>query len=210
MLKNQPCAYCGRTDIVRTRGHVLSRNWYPDTLPNALRITVSECEECAAIWGDAEPHFRNILLSIWNSEALPVDSRVNAMWRSFQLPDGRRRASNLLSLFRPAQLSTEYREVIYPANEDSFNLILRRIVRGLAAHHGIAHAVPDKAVTCSNMPWHIPPAFEAEFERHTIAPDFFSYAYASCLEEPLHSFWLLKFSRHLHFFGAIERYRGDV
>ena len=210
MLKYQPCAYCGRTDIDRTKGHVLSKHLYPDTMPMAQRITVSECIDCKKIWDDSEPHFRNILLSIWNCEALPVDSRVDAMWRSFEKKDGRHRASNLLSLFRPDQTSTQHREVIYPADDDSFNLILRRIVRGLAAKHGIAHAVPDNAVTCSYMRWPIPPAFEAEFRWHTIAPDFFRYAYVSGLEEQLHSFWLLQFSRHLLFFGAIKTYRSDA
>ena len=210
MLKNQPCAYCGRTDIIRTRGHVLSKNLYPDNMLTAKRITVAECKCCEKLWADAEPHFRNILLSIWNSESLPVDSRVDAMWRSFDLIDGPRRASDLLSLFPQNQIATKDRELICPANGESFNLILRRIVRGLAAKHGIGHAVPDKAVTCSDMRWPIPPAFEAEFKWHTIAPDFFRYAYVSGLEEPLHSFWLLQFSRHLLFFGAIKTYRSDA
>ena len=53
-------------------------------MPTAMRITVSECTDCKKIWEDAEPHFRNILLGIWNAEALPVDSRVESMWRGLR------------------------------------------------------------------------------------------------------------------------------
>ena len=206
MLKYRPCAYCGRTDLARTNGHVLSKNMYPNTMPTAQRITVSECTNCKKIWEDVEPHFRNILLSIWNAEALPVDSRVESMWRGFHAVDGRRRASELHALFRPANGTENDRKVIYPAKDEGFNLILRRIVRGLAAKHGLAYAVPDNAVTCDAMLWAIPPAFEAGLSWHVIALDFFSYAYASDLDGPLHSFWLLRFSQHLLFFGAIERH----
>ena len=206
MLKHRPCAYCGRTDLPRTSGHVLSKKVYPDNMPTAMRITVSECTDCKKIWEDAEPHFRNILLGIWNAEALPVDSRVESMWRGFHKADGRRRASELHALFRPAKGSEVGGELIYPAKDERFNLILRRMVRGLAAKHELACAVPDSAVTCDAMLWGIPPAFETELSWHVIAPDFFSYAFVSDLEEPLHSFWLLRFSQHLLFFGAIERH----
>lgn len=205
MLKHRPCAYCGHTDVPRTKGHVLPANMYPDSMPAVQRITVAECEKCKMLWEDAEPHFRNILLGIWNADALPVDSRIDAMWRGFSAADGRRRAKELHALIEPRGPAAPEREVIYPAKDDRFNLVLRRIVRGLAASHQVGYAIPDHAVTCDAMLWEVPPAFEPDFRWHVVAPEFFRYAYATDLDETLHSFWLLRFSRHLLFFGAVER-----
>lgn len=210
MLKHHPCAYCGRSDLPRTKGHVLPANIYPDGIPKVQRITVSECQSCKILWEDAEPHFRNILLGIWNSDSLPVDNRIDAMWRGFHAADGRRRAKELFDLIQPSRSTLRGREVIYPANDARFNLILRRIVRGLAAKHRIGHAIPDESVTCGAMIWEVPPAFASTFLWHVIAPDFFAYAYAANLEDSLHSFWLLQFSRHLLFFGAVERQKSGA
>lgn len=183
---------------------------YPDSMPEVQRITVAECEKCKMLWEDAEPHFRNILLGVWNSDALPVDSRVEAMWRGFAAADGRRRAKELHALIKPLGSTAPGREVIYPAKDDQFSLILRRIVRGLAAKHRVGYAIPDKAVTCDAMLWEVPPAFEPTFSWHVVAPEFFCYAYATDVDETLHSFWLLRFSRHLLFFGAVERWQSDA
>jgi len=203
-MKNQPCAYCGLKDSPRTRGHVLPRSMYPDSLPNAKRITVPECDVCKAIWEDAEPHFKNIILAIWNSDQLPEDNRVEKMWRGFRQKDGRRRAREFHELIRPAQIADKDRELIYPAKDARFNLILRRIVRGLAVEHKVVKAaVSDNRVHCDVMRWPIPPAFEADLTWRIIADDFFQYAYADLDNESLQSFWLLQFSKHLLFFGVI-------
>lgn len=209
MLKNQPCAYCGSTNVPRTKGHVLPANLYPDSMPNVQRITVAECETCKALWEDAEPHFRNILLAMWNPDTLPVDSRVDAMWRGFREADGKRRRTEILELIKPVGLASQRRKAIYPVEDDRFNLVLRRIVRGLAAKHQVAHAIPDEAVTCGPMLWEVPPAFKQEFQWHEVAPEFFCYAYATNLDS-MHSFWLLRFSRHLLFFGAVESDKGNA
>ena len=210
MLKHRPCAYCGSTVVPRTKGHVLPANMYPDSMPGVHRITVAECEKCKLLWEDAEPHFRNILLAIWNSDALPVDNRVDAMWRGFSAADGRRRAKELHELIKPSGPASPGREVIYPAKDERFNLVLRRIVRGLAAEHRIGYAIPDSAVTCDVMLWEVPPAVRLELRWRVVAPDFFSYAYATNLDETLQSVWLLRFSQHLLFFGVVERQQSDA
>lgn len=203
MLVNRPCVYCGSKIIKRTKGHILPKSMYPDSLPNAKRITVAECLACKAIWEDAEPHFKNILLSIWNSEALPSDSRVKSMWRGFQEKDGQRRAKELLELFVPAQADGKDREIIYPAKDPKFNLILRRIVRGLSDKHKLGTSISDERVFCDVMRWKIPPAFEADLTWRVIADDFFRYAYSRLNYESMHSFWLLRFSKNLLFFGTV-------
>ena len=173
MLKNRPCAYCGTTNLPRTRGHVLPRRLYRDNMPNAKRITVAECEKCKRLWEDAEPHFRNILLAIWNSDALPADSRVESMRRSFLEPDGRRRARELYALIKRSPAAPG-RELIDPTKNEPFNLILRRIVRGLAAKNGVGYAIPDESVECGVMHWEVPPAFEPEIRWDVIECDFYS------------------------------------
>lgn len=183
---------------------------YPDSLPQVKRITVPECDACKAIWEDAEPHFKNILLAIWNPDSLPTDNRVASMWRGFQQRDGKRRTRDLLSLIKSTTVGTTTRERIYPAQDPNFNLILRRIVRGLAAEHGLPSPLSDESVVCDVMRWEVPPAFVAEFSWHTIAPDFFQYAYTEAPDESLHSFWLLRFSKNLLFFGAVARMQGKA
>jgi hypothetical protein len=101
------------------------------------------------------------------------------------------------------QFAGKDRELIYPAEDARFNLILRRIVRGLAVEHKIATAVSDNRVHCDVMRWPIPPAFKADLTCHIIENDFFQYAYAVLDDESLQSFWLLQFSKHLLFFGVI-------
>ncbi|MGE0347873.1 hypothetical protein [Hydrogenophaga sp.] len=201
MLKHKPCAYCGSKAVPRGKGHVFPRSIYPDTLPDAKRITVPECETCKAIWEDAEPHFRNVLLSIWDPEVAPLDNRTAKLWRSFDELDGSRRIQDLSAMLRPAHVDGQERAKIYPDEDERFNLILRRIVRGLSHEHRLGTAIPDSAVVSGVMRWIVPPAFEPSFSWHTIAPDFISYAYARVDES--HTFWLLRFSRHITFFASI-------
>ena len=203
MLVNRPCVYCGSKIIERSKGHVLPRSIYPDSLPNAKRITVAECLDCKKIWEDAEPHFKNVLLAIWNSDALPSDNRVESMWRGYREKDGQRRAKELLVLIEQTQANGKKREMIYPAKDVKFNLILRRIVRGLCNEHDLGTSISDERVFCDVMLWSIPPAFEADFTWHRIADDFFQYTYSRPNDESMHSFWLLRFSRNLLFFGTV-------
>lgn len=174
------------------------------------RITVPECKVCKAIWEDAEPHFKNLILAIWNADALPLDTRVASMWRGFQQCDGSRRARDVYELIKTGTVNGAAREWIYPAQDARFNLILRRIVRGLVAKHSFGTAVPDDSVVCDVMRWEVPPAFETDFTWHTIAPNFFRYAYALSPDASLHSFWLLHFSKNLVFFGAVNRTPAEV
>lgn len=202
MLIHEPCAYCGTDRFKRTKGHVLPRSMYPNTLPTAKRITVSECLECKKLWEDAEPHFRNIILSIWDSEMLPSDNRVASMLRSFKQLDGLRRATALLA--RIESTAGSERETIYPAKDPQFNLVLRRIVRGLCHEHQLETAVEDARVYCDVMRWEIPSEFEAMLTWNSISENLFRYAYAVINDDQINSFWLLHFSKHIVFFGVVE------
>lgn len=180
-------------------------------MPNAKRITVPECEGCKAIWEDAEPHFRNILLSIWSPDELPSDSRVHSMWRGFsKKEDGRRRAKAVLRQFRAVEVGTDTATKIFPDDDPVFNLILRRIVRGLVHEHKLGTAVSDDRVACRVMRWIVPPAFESEFTWHVIADDFIRYAYSRPDEDSMHSFWLIRFSKQIVFYGFVANENSDA
>ena len=58
---------------------MIPQSIYPDSLPDAQRITVPECLDCKALWEDAEPHFRNIMIAIWDPEMIVKDNRYASM-----------------------------------------------------------------------------------------------------------------------------------
>jgi hypothetical protein len=89
-------------------------------------------------------------------------------------------------------------------------LILRRIVRGLVHWHRLGTAIPDAGVVCDVMRWQIPPAFEPDFSWHTIAPDFVAYAYNHINDKDAHSFWLIRFSKHIVFTGHVSNRSGEA
>lgn len=200
-----PCAYCGTTEIDRTGGHVISKNLYPDSLPNAKRIIVPECKECKALWEDAEPHFRNIMIAIWNPEKIAKDSRYESMKRSLVQCDGVRRFREFTDQLVSVNTPEGDREMIYPAKDSRCNLILRRIVRGLCYHHGFGSAISDARVLCDVMRFRVSEEFQPEFTWHEISPNFFRYGYAIIRDDQFHSVWLLQFSTHnKSFYGAIS------
>jgi len=204
LLKKRPCAYCGTVSIPRTKGHVIPQALYPVSLPQARRITVPECTDCKALWEDAEPHFRNIMIAIWDPDQIVKDNRYLSMQRSLLQCDGPRRLQDFLDRLVSVDTHTSERQMIYPAKEPWCNLILRRIIRGLCHFHGFGTAIADSRVRCDVMLWSVPEAFQPEFTWHEIAPGFFRYGYARVGDDCLHSFWLIRFSQHIEFFGAIE------
>ena len=125
------------------------------------------------------------------------------MWRGFK--KNRPSVIEFAALMKPVENLGNERYKIYPADNKGFNLILRRIVRGLAHYHELGTAIADSRVTCGTMLWEVPPAFEKDFTWHKIDTDFIAYAYAKLDEPELHSFWLLRFSRHILFFGYVTQ-----
>lgn len=169
-LKNQPCAYCGSTEHRRSKGHVFSRHLFHELLPDSTRrITVPECEECKAAWEEAEAHFRNVFVLIWDSEKLQDDRRLAKMRRSFRKFDGPRRWRDLLNQIVPVNTPNGEREAIYPTKDPLCCMILRRIVRGLSHYHNIGSPIQDHLVEIGPMPYELPPAFEEEITWYQLA-----------------------------------------
>jgi hypothetical protein len=78
------------------------------------------------------------------------------------------------------------------------------MVRGLCHYHGCGTAIPDVRLVCDVMRFKVPETIQPEFTWHQIAPDFCRYGYTIVGDENLHSFWLIQFSKHIEFFGAIS------
>ncbi len=188
---------------------MVPRSLYPDTLPQAQRITVPECTDCKALWEDAEPHFRNIMIAIWNPDRIVKDIRYESMRRSLLKCDGARRLRDFTDRLVSVDTPNGEREMIYPAKDRRFNLILRRIVRGLCYFHGLDSAIGDARVLCDVMRFRVPKAFQPDFTWNEIAPDFCRYGYTIVGDDNLHSFWLIRFSKHIEFFGAIAARESD-
>ncbi len=123
-----------------------------------------------------------------------------SMMRSFQKIDGKKRASEVLKQI----VNTQEGDKIFPLKDEGFNLILRRIVRGLSHHHELESEVRDERVVCVPAKYEIPPAFRAQITWHTISEGFFKYGYASVSESGVASFWDLRFSTHIRFYGVVS------
>lgn len=112
--------------------------------------------------------------------------------------------------FRAVEVGTDTATKIFPDDDPVFNLILRRIVRGLVHEHKLGTAVSDDRVACRVMRWIVPPAFESEFTWHVIADDFIRYAYSRPDEDSMHSFWLIRFSKQIVFYGFVANENSDA
>ena len=209
MFINKSCAYCGRTEGNSTKGHVIPRSLYPNNLPAAKRITVPECVQCKKLWEDAEHQFRNIMLAIWNPNEVPGDNRYENLRRSFTKCDGLRRHNDLMNAIKHVKIDDQNRDMIYPANDNNFNLILRRIIRGLSHFHGVESAISDDRVYCNVMKYAVPPEFQRSFTWNEIYLDFCRYGFVKVNEQNIASFWLIKFSKQVEFFGAVSKLPKD-
>jgi len=204
-IMNQPCAYCGTRDTSRTKGHVIPQSLYSLSLPYSVQwITVPECLNCKAVWEDVEPHFRNVMLAIWDPEKVIKDDRFYKMDRSFYKLDGQRRLRELVGRFVPVVTPKGEREMLFPDKDPACNLIFRRIVRGLCYIHDLGSPVADKRVITGTMIWKLPDEFEQEITWTVVAPDFFRYGYSLINKAGVHSFWLMKFSKHIELFGVVS------
>ena len=141
---------------------MISKHLYPETLSKIHRITVPECIECKKIWDDVEPHFRNIMIAMWNPDKIVKDDRYEKMLRSLKECDGKRRYNDLVQQIVRGSKPSD-RDVIFPARDPRCNLILRRIVRGLVHYHSLGTAIADDRVICDVMRFQIPDAFKHEF-----------------------------------------------
>jgi hypothetical protein len=140
------CAFCG--GLGYTTEHVIPSCFYPASKARSRiqRITVLACGSCNAGWSDDEAHTKHVLLVAGESNTA-VQELWPSAWRAMtSAPDGRRRLLDLVGQLVPTVIDRQERHVIYPGRDERVMRVIRKIVRGLCHHHGVATAIPDARV----------------------------------------------------------------
>jgi hypothetical protein len=199
------CAYCGVLSVNPTREHVVPKSIYPKEARNQL-LTVVACEECNHGWSDDEAHFRN-LLSIAGELNSAVRTVYTKVRRSFGHLDGRRRWSDLYEQMHPFETEMGTRYMVYPASDQRFVRVLRKIVRGLHFHHFETLAADD-LIEVDVLKFHVPDEFTMQMRRFGSVPEIFEYTFETfdTFEDmPMSSAWLLTFYKSRKFIAVIHK-----
>jgi hypothetical protein len=204
--RGRPCAYCG-SEAAQTVDHVVSKALYPTSKASSRtpRITVPACKACNGGWVDDEPHFRNVLLVAGEPNALVRELWQGKTRRSFEQPDGRRRARDLTEHMEPIETPEGPRHLIYPARDQRVLRIVRKVVRGLCHHHGLISPVSDDQVVADIQRFEIPPAFQDEMVVAHAEADILVYRYSLVDDPHMHSGWVLNFFERTLFFCIVFR-----
>jgi hypothetical protein len=73
----------------------------------------------------------------------------------------------------------------------------------------VESAISDDRVYCSVMKYAVPPEFQGSFTWNEIYLDFCRYGFVKVNEQNIASFWLIKFSKQIEFFGAVSKPHKD-
>ncbi len=202
-MSNKACAYCGAA--ADTSDHVVPKCLYKG-VPNMAqvpRITVPSCRECNDEFSEDEPQFRDIL-----SIAGDPNPAVNSLWegpipRSFKEKDGRARLAALFEQMVPVVVNGEERHMVYPAKDERVMRIIRKVVRGLAYHHGVASAVPDRYVWADVLKYEIPPTVQDHLTAGNAGEGVLKYQFGAIGTDGISSAWHLTFFERTPFIGLI-------
>ena len=207
MHKKKPCAYCGSTDTLREKGHVIPDCMYPsDTHPRVQRPTVPECLECKKLWQEAENQFRDVMVIAGTPNSAVMEQWDGPVKRSFNKPSGGKWLGALVEQMVVTKTTVGPRYIIYPANDPQVMLVIRKIIRGLCHYHGIATAVSDKRVWADVLKYHIPSYLKQNMKWFHVGPKLLEYAYEPTNDKELniHSAWFLKFYEEREFVALVS------
>lgn len=152
------CAYCGTDSVPLERDHVPPACLYSPSKKaqgNLQLITVPACSSCNRGYSDDEAHFRNVMLMAGDSNEA-VQELWQKTWRSFRKVDGERRATEIRRMMVPVRVSGEDRCMIFPGRDERVLRVVRKIVRGLAYHHGLGTPISDHRVWTAVLKYPIP------------------------------------------------------
>lgn len=203
---NRPCAYCGKSDTPRHSGHIIPKSLYPSSTPNRVqRPTVPECETCKVIWTDAETQFRNILVIAGNPNDA-VYEKWDTVLRSLDKPSGQKWTFDLYDSVVPTQTDSGTQYTVYPHKDAKFNLVLRRIVRGLSAYHRIGDAIPDENVWVGYVPDSLPLPIRDALLQYDLGGNFMQYGFSLFGDDvEIRSVWRLRFYGSRDFLGIVSK-----
>ena len=183
---------------------------YPTSTPSWVqRRTVPECETCKAIWTDDETQFRNILLIAGDPNAA-VHEKWDTVRRSFEKTSGKKWVLDIRDSMMPVETDSGLRHMVYPYKDPRVNLVLRKIVRGLSAYHGLGKTIPDENVWVGYPPDNLPNPIREKVLSHSLGDTFVQYGYELFDDEiEIQSGWLIRFYGSRDFMGIISKF-GDA
>lgn len=199
------CAYCGEAGHTTTE-HVIPSCFYPASKATSRvqRITVRACRRCNGGLADDEAHAKHVLLVAGESNAA-VQELWPSAWRAMAMAaDRRRRLLDLVAQLVPTVIDGRERHAIYPGRDERVMRVIRKIVRGLCHHHGVATAVPDVRVRAEVLDPPPPPELLKGIELHHAERDIIEYWYENSGEHPdIQSMWFLRFFERRDFFALV-------
>jgi len=208
VVKLRRCVYCGKIGQT-TKEHVVPRCFYPPSKATSRvqRITIRACRPCNDGWADDEAHTKHVLLVAGQSNAAVQELWQSAFRAMTAAADGRRRLFDLVDQLVPMIVDGEERRVIYPARDPRVVRVIRKMVRGLCAHHRVATAVPEERVWVDIIDPPPPPEVLATVELHHVERDIIEYWYNDRLVEhpPLQSVWFLRLFERRNFVALVWR-----
>ncbi len=180
---------------------------YPPSKSNSKiqRLTVPACEKCNNGWSDDEAHFRTLLTLAGEPNAAVRELWDGVVNRSLREKDGPRRLEDAWNQMRPIETSDGLRHKIYPASDERFLRVLRKIVRGLHYHEREYH-VSDDLVSVDILRTEIPSEFLDVMPVYHREPDIFKYQFEvfDAFEDiPMSSAWLLTFFETRKFTASV-------
>lgn len=207
-MKHKPCAYCGRREYPRERGHIIPDCMYPcGGDPKVQRPTVPECSKCKMIWQDAEAHFRTFIVMCGDPNA-----QVLALWhgpilRSFTKSSGRRWVQDISEQMVPVETPTGPRHMLFPERDERVMLVMRKIVRGFCSYHKLEQAIADSRVDVVVAREPVPEMFHDDFTHFSLGDQFCRYSYSdlrSSSDADFHSMWVIEFFGRTRFYGLVS------
>lgn len=209
--RNKHCAYCG-APAPKTVDHVIPNEFYPPSKSESRvpRLTVPACSGCNESWSDDEAHFRTILTLAGEPNAVVRELWEGKVNRSLRKKDGPRRLEDVWNQMKPIETSSGLRHKIYPASDERFLKVMRKIVRGLH-YHERRTPVHDDLVSVDILRVEIPSEFLDAMPVYHREPDIFKYQFEvfDAFEDiPMSSTWLLTFFETRKFVASVWKSEG--
>ncbi|MBB6411853.1 hypothetical protein HNQ71_004541 [Mesorhizobium sangaii] len=198
------CGLCGKRRLT-TEEHVVPKNLYAPTRRRGKThwIVIAACSECNNGTTDDDVHLRFVLALAGQSNQAVKELWETKITGSLRRRDGLRRAQDVYAIMRPVSGSTDH--MIYPANDPRVLKSVRKIVRGLARHHGLPWPVHDAQVIADVLRGpELLDVVSDGFSYGHVQSDIFEYHYLPVVgEEGLHSVWFIHFFERTTFRAVV-------
>lgn len=206
-MKEEQCAYCGKSGCKITRDHVIPRCLYPPSKKNSKvqLLKIPACAACNNGWSDDEVHFRNILLiagqpnsprfELWEKSALP----------SFDEADGFRRMDDLISMMIPVNLENgRTGHMVYPGKDKRVLRVVKKVIRGLSYYHKITWPLSEQRIKAYVLTFNFPKILQDQMEYYHRDPDIVEYRFQVLNENNISTIWLITFFQMVTFVGLVS------